>query len=83
MGIRSDRQYLFRLGVFSNRPLVGAVLLTFILQLGVIYLPFANDIFKTQPLSLTELGICILLSLVVLSGVEIEKLFKRRSKHAE
>jgi Ca2+-transporting ATPase len=79
MGIRSDREYLFRMGVFSNRPLIGAVLLTFLLQLGVIYLPFANEIFKTQPLSLKELGICIVLSLVVLTGVELEKLFKRRN----
>lgn len=78
MGIRSDRQFLFQLGVFSNRPLIGAVLLTFVLQLGVIYLPFANQIFKTQPLTLMELGSCILLSLVVLTGVELEKVFKLR-----
>lgn len=80
MGIRSDREFLFRMGVFSNRPLIGAVLLTFLLQLGVIYLPFANEIFKTQPLTLKELGICILLSLVVLTGVELEKVFKRKAK---
>jgi Ca2+-transporting ATPase len=77
MGIRSDRQSLFSLGVFSNKPLLGAVLLTFLLQAGVIYLPFANDIFKTQPLGYGELAICIALSLVVLAGVEIEKLVKR------
>jgi Ca2+-transporting ATPase len=81
MGIRSDRQFLFRLGIFSNKPLLGAVMLTFVLQLGVIYLPFANMIFKTQPLSLIELMICIALSMVVLIGVELEKLFKKnRSK---
>ena len=78
MGIRSDRQLLFRMGIFSSRPLFGAVLLTFFLQLGVIYLPFANEIFKTQPLTLQELGICIFLSLVVLTGVELEKVFKRK-----
>lgn len=77
MGIRSDRQFLFQLGIFSNRPLLGAVFLTLALQLGVIYLPFANEIFKTQPLTLKELSICILLSLVVLSAVEVEKLVKR------
>jgi Ca2+-transporting ATPase len=76
MAIRSDRQFLFKLGIFSNRPLLGAIVLTFILQLGVIYLPFANVIFKTQPLTLVELSMCIVLSLVVLTGVEIEKLVK-------
>jgi len=78
MAIRSDRQFLFTLGVFSNKPLLSAVLLTFILQLGVIYLPVANKLFKTQPLTLNELLICIALSLVVLSGVEIEKLVKQK-----
>ncbi len=77
MAIRSDRQFLFTLGIFSNRPLLGAVLFTFILQLGVIYLPIANRIFKTQPLTLNELLICVALSLVVLIGVEIEKFIKR------
>ncbi len=78
MAIRSDNQYLFRLGVFSNRPLVGAVLLTFVLQMGVVYLPFCNEIFKTQPLTLNEVVICLALSLVVLIGVEIEKFVKHR-----
>jgi len=76
MGIRSDRQFLFKLGLFSNKPLLGAVLLTFLLQLGVIYLPFANQIFKTQPLTFNELLSCIALSLVVFTGVEIEKIIK-------
>jgi len=78
MAIRSDRQSLFRLGLFSNKPLLGAVVLTFFLQLGVIYFPFANKIFKTYPLTFYELVISIALSLVVLAGVEIEKLLKQR-----
>jgi Ca2+-transporting ATPase len=78
MAIRSDRQFLFTIGVFSNKPLLSAVLLTFVLQLGVIYLPVANKIFKTQPLSLNELLACVALSLVVLVAVEIEKLIKQK-----
>jgi len=78
MAIRSDRQFLFKLGIFTNRPLLGAVLLTFILQLSVIYLPGANHIFGIQPLTFTELVVCIALSLVVLIAVEIEKLIKQK-----
>jgi len=77
MGVRSERQSLFKIGIFSNKPLLGAVVLTFFLQLGVIYLPFANKIFKTQPLSLGELLGCIALSLIVFVCVEIEKVVKR------
>jgi P-type Ca2+ transporter type 2C len=78
MGIRSDRQFLFKLGLFSNKTLLGAVLLTFFLQLGVIYLPFANTVFKTEPLKWNELFICLALSLIVLIGVEIEKAIKQK-----
>ena len=74
--IRSDRELIFRKGIFSNMPLVGAILLTFLLQMAVIYLPFANEVLKTQPLSLNEVLICIVISCVVFTGVEIEKLVK-------
>ncbi len=78
LAIRSDREYLFRQGIFSNMELLGAVLLTFILQLGVIYLPFANEIFKTQPLTINELIICIAASAIVFHAVEFEKFIKKK-----
>ena len=75
MAIRTD-EFIYRKGFFANRPLVGAVLLTFVLQLGVIYLPIGNDLFKTQPLTLYELAICIGLSAIVFHAVELEKWIK-------
>ena len=78
LAIRSERESLYSQGLFSNFPLFGAVLLTFLLQLGVIYLPFANDLFKTQPLSLLELLICVGAAAIVFHAVELEKWFKRR-----
>jgi Ca2+-transporting ATPase len=77
MAIRSEKQFLFQQGIFSNLPLLGAVMLTIILQLGVIYLPVANTLFKTQPLSLKELGICFLASALVFHAVEFEKFIRR------
>jgi P-type Ca2+ transporter type 2C len=76
MAIRSDTQSLFKLGLFSNLPLLGAVASTVVLQLGVIYIPFANEIFRTQPLSLNELLVCVGLSSLILVAVEIEKVVK-------
>ncbi len=78
LGVRSDRTFLFKQGIFSNLPLLGSILLTFSLQMGVVYVPFMNDIFKTAPLSLQELGICIGLSMVVFHAVELEKWVKRK-----
>jgi Ca2+-transporting ATPase len=78
MAIRSERDSLFSQGLLSNKPLLGAVLLTFALQMAVLYLPWLNPIFKTTPLSLLELAVCLLLSSVVFLAVEIEKAFTRR-----
>jgi len=78
LAIRSERESLFTQGLWSNRLLTGALLLTFALQMAVLYVPWLNPVFKTQPLSLGELGICLALSLVVFVGVEIEKWLVRR-----
>jgi Ca2+-transporting ATPase len=78
LAIRSETVSLFRLGLASNRPLLGAVLLTFVLQLATIYVPLLNPIFKTEPLSLVELLICLGASAVVFIAVELEKFWLRR-----
>jgi len=83
LAIRSETESLWRLGMLSNLPLLGAVLLTIALQLCVIYLPVLNGIFSTQPLSAMELAVCFLLPLVVLFAVEIEKKMKRRWRKRE
>ncbi|QDU39987.1 Calcium-transporting ATPase 1 [Maioricimonas rarisocia] len=80
MAIRSDRESLFRLGVFSNMALVGAVALTFVLQLAVIYVPAMQEVFSTVSLSARELGVCLVLSTIVFWGVEAQKWVKRRLK---
>jgi Ca2+-transporting ATPase len=78
MAIRSDWKSLFSQGVFGNKQLLGAVLLTLGLQMAVIYIPFLQDIFRTQALTLSELLICIALSSIVFWAVEFEKWFKRK-----
>lgn len=75
--IRSETRSFFRQGPFSNKPLLGAVLLTFLGQMAIIYIPLFQPIFKTQPLSWTELAITIGLSTIVFLAVEMEKIIKR------
>ena len=48
-------------------------MLTFLLQLAVIYVPALNPIFKTTPLTAEELAISLLLPALVLVTVELEK----------
>ncbi|HEY7026353.1 MAG TPA: cation-translocating P-type ATPase [Gemmatimonadales bacterium] len=78
LAIRSERTSLFQTGIGSNLPLLAAVALTVLLQLGTIYLPGAAGVFKTQPLSPGELLVCLLLSTVVFLAVEGEKWLIRR-----
>jgi Ca2+-transporting ATPase len=78
LAIRSEKESLFTIGIFSNRYLLGAVVLTFVLQMATVYLPVLNSIFKTVPLTLNELMITLVLSSVVFVAVEIEKLLRRR-----
>ena len=77
MAIRSDRESLFKIGLLSNKPLLGALFLTVVLQLILIYSPFFNGIFKTQPLSMYELGTTLVVSTVVFWAVELEKWIMR------
>jgi Ca2+-transporting ATPase len=78
MVIRSGRESIFKIGFFSNKPMVGALLITIALQFMVIYMPFFNEIFKTQPLSLNELGLTLAASSIVFWSGEIEKWLKNR-----
>jgi len=73
LAIRSERESFFTLGPLTNRPLLAAVLLAFALQMGTIYIPALNPIFKTEPLDLDELLFCLILSSVVFLGVELQK----------
>jgi Ca2+-transporting ATPase len=82
LAVRSETESLFRLGLGSNRPLLGAVLLTFGLQMATIYVPLLNPVFKTQPLSLGELLICLGAASVVFFAVEIEKAWLRSRRPA-
>ncbi len=78
LAIRSERDSLFTLGLFSNVPLLGAVLLTFGLQMAILYVHPLQMVFRTAPLSAEELLICFGLSTVVFVSVEIEKWMFRR-----
>ena len=75
--LRARHESVFRIGLFSNKAMLGALALTFSLQLLVIYLPFCNDLFSTQPLTWIELGLTLAASSVVFWAVEAQKLVGR------
>ena len=78
LAIRSRQESIFSLGLFSNKAMLGAVLLTVGLHLFIIYVPFCNELFSTAPLTVAELGIAVAVASVVFWVVEVQKLVSRR-----
>ncbi|GAB4092533.1 cation-translocating P-type ATPase [Flaviaesturariibacter terrae] len=75
--IRSEDEFIFRKGIFSNPMLTITLLLTVGLQLCVIYLPAANALLRTQPLTFRELLACIGISAIPFHAVELEKWIRK------
>ena len=78
---RSHLQSAFK-GLFSNKWLWGAIALSIVLQLLVIYVPWLNTAFGTTPLPPMAWLECIGLAAIVLVASEIRKIFLRmRATH--
>jgi Ca2+-transporting ATPase len=77
LAVRSDQRLLIEMNFFSNPFLLGAVVVTTLLQLALLYIPPISDFFDTDPLSLAELGACLVVCALVLLWIEGEKLFIR------
>ncbi len=78
LAVRSERDSVFNIGLFSNRPLLIAIAVTLVLQMGVVYLPFAHSLFGTTPLPLPELLVSLAISTAIFWVVEGEKWLIRR-----
>ncbi|MCM1983092.1 cation-translocating P-type ATPase [Lyngbya confervoides] len=73
LALRSQRASFFSLDCRSNPLLLASIVLTLLLQIAVIYVPFLQAIFSTTPLTGQELLLCFGLSSIVFWGVEISK----------
>jgi len=78
----SDRRSALRFNVFRNKWLVGGLLVGNLLQLGVVYIPAANDVVHTVPIPLGEALAIGAAASVVLWVEELRKLILRlRHRH--
>ena len=69
---RSHDQSVF-VGLFANKWLWGAIALSTLLQLAVVYVPFLNTAFGTVPLSAGAWVECLGLAMIVLVASELRK----------
>ena len=72
---RSLTRSPWRLGLFSNRWLIGGVLVQALGQLALTYLPVMNTLFRTAPISLGAWLRILGLALVVTAVVALDKRF--------
>lgn len=76
--VRSNKQSLFRIGWFTNRKLNIAVIISGLLIVLVIALPFLRELFSVVALNRQQWLIVAGASLSMIPIVEIVKLFSRR-----
>jgi len=68
----------YKLSFFSNMSLVGAILLSILLQVAVVYVPVLNIVFKTTALTLYQWGhIFAVMAVLFVAGTVIAKRINR------
>ncbi|MCQ2009786.1 calcium-translocating P-type ATPase, PMCA-type [Sporolactobacillus sp. STSJ-5] len=77
LSMRSASKSIFQVGLFSNKYLIGAILLGIVLQFAVISVPFLAAAFHVQMLSLQDWVIVILFALIPLVVNELIKIGMR------
>ncbi|MEN6572486.1 MAG: cation-translocating P-type ATPase [Anaerolineaceae bacterium] len=75
---RSESHSIFKIGVFSNKWMNYAVLASMVLIFAVVYIPFLNPVFRTEPLGWQEWELVLPLLIVPSVVAEIVKLIQRR-----
>ncbi|MGI6777623.1 MAG: calcium-translocating P-type ATPase, SERCA-type [Acetivibrionales bacterium] len=79
LNVRSRTKSLIKIGIFSNKYLIGAIILSLFLQLVVIIVPQLNSIFRVTRLNIQQWLIAIIAALLIIPIVEIVKIIQYKS----
>lgn len=77
LNVRSTRKSIFQIGLFTNRYLWGAIVLSAFLQTIVVLVPFLNGLFRVTQLSGTQWLIVVTAAVSIIPAVEVVKFFQR------
>ncbi|MCW3114982.1 MAG: ATPase [Segetibacter sp.] len=78
LSVRSVYHSIFSTGLFANRGMWGAIILTVILQLLIVYVPLLQPIFKTTSLDWNIIGTILIVTFVCVLVIELLKYLNKR-----
>lgn len=76
---RSTSRVFWEVGVFTNVRLLGIVLFSVLMQLGIHHIPAAQAVFEIGPLSAADCALTLLVALGPVTVIEVSKLVRRWS----
>jgi P-type Ca2+ transporter type 2C len=80
LNCRSRIRSFFTLGLLTNKYLAGAIVISVVLQILATHVPFLQTALDTQPLTLGQWGLIVLVSSSVFFADELRKLVQRRMR---
>jgi P-type Ca2+ transporter type 2C len=81
LNVRSQNRSLFEIGVFTNKYLIGAIIISVILLYLATVVPFMQLALNTVPLRAEDWGLIVLVSSSIFILGEIRKFIWRRAKN--
>ncbi|MFZ0033440.1 MAG: calcium-transporting P-type ATPase, PMR1-type [Sedimentisphaerales bacterium] len=79
LNCRSQTESLFKIGVLTNTKLVLAAVISFLLQMMVVYVPFLQIIFKTESLRVVDWIMVVVVSSLPLWAMELVKAINKKT----
>jgi magnesium-transporting ATPase (P-type) len=81
--VRGDEESIFRIGVFSNRPLIAAECIGIGFMAAVSYVPALQSVFNTAPLKLSDWLVLVSWGVLLLVCEEARKSWRRSRRRRE
>ncbi len=80
LNCRTETQSVFKAGLLSNKRVLIGIIIEILLINSIIYIPFLQEIFQTQPIGIREWAFLIILPPLILLIEEARKAISRRFK---
>jgi len=74
---RSTTRVFWEVGAFTNLRLLGVVVVSIVVQLGLHYIPAARSVFETEPLQAADFALVLIVALGPVTIIEVSKLIRR------